>query len=286
MKTSNVILTAGAIAVCLSLTISARADYASTVLADNPMSFWQFNDASSANGATAADSASGGLSPGLYEGGISFVSGPGTGGNGIQLNGGSGGSGSFIDVVDNSYTSPAYRLESATSFSIELWEKSSPQASETYARLISHADGGTGNYMLGMNQNGANAGQPFLNVPGSTSYGWPPNLANGAWNYVVLTYSGATANLYVNGTLEGTFTGSGAFTPPGTYQDLLLGAEGNQYYVYNCFVGDMADVAYYGYALTQSQITAHLDAVPEPASMALLGLGFLASIVALRRRSA
>ncbi len=287
MKILNVVLSVGAVAVCLSLTNSARASYASTVLADNPLSFWQFNDASSANGATAFDSAPGNLSPGLYQGGISFVAGPaGTGGNGIQFNGTTGGSGSFVDIPDGSS-----RLQNLSSFSVEFWELASPTQSELYSRFISHAAGGTGNYWVGMETSGGNPGQPFVGVPGNTWYAWPPNiLTDGSWNQVVLTYASSggsiTESLYINSILEGTDTVAGSFSPS-TY-DLLLGAEGNQYYVYNGLVGDMADVAIYNQALTQQQVTTHYNAgaVPEPASIALCGLGLAAGIAFLRRRNA
>ena len=170
---------------------SAGASYASTVLSDNPLSFWQFDDASSADGSAAFDSAPGDLSPGIYRnlGGvvapITFVAGPGTGDNGIQLNGtASGGNGNFIDIPDSSG-----RLNTLTTFSLEFWEKESPQASETYGRFISH-DAPSGGYWVGGSQSGTYPGQPFVGLPGSSTwYAWPPNLADGNWHYVVVTYT-------------------------------------------------------------------------------------------------
>ncbi|MGA2916259.1 MAG: LamG-like jellyroll fold domain-containing protein [Sedimentisphaerales bacterium] len=277
------------------LTVPAWADYKSTILADNPLSFWEFEDASSADGAPCADTV--GISNGIYKNrgatatglpDISLVAGvPGTGGKAAYFNGtGASGNGNFVDVPDSSYTVPPYRLESSTTCSIEFWEKANPTASETYARFISHAAGGTGNYWVGMTSTGANAGQPFVGVPGTTWYAWPPILANNLWHLVDVVYTNdgtnTTATLYIDALNRGSSTHAGLLTPPGAWQDLMIGAENHQTYAFNGLVGAMDEVAYYAYALDQTKVTAHFDAIPEPATITLLCLGGLAL---LKKRS-
>jgi hypothetical protein len=275
----------------LAMVSPVWADYKSTILSDNPLGFWEFEDASSADGAPCADSAAGGISPGQYRNigasasgipDIALVSGKPGLGKAAYFNGtGGSGYGNCVQIFDSSYSNN-YRLESSPTCTIEFWENAPTTASETYGRFISHASGGTGNYWVGMTSTGDNAGQPFVAVPGGTWYAWPPTLADSAWHLVdvVYTYDGTntTAELYIDGTSRGTNAAAGAFAPPGDWQDLLIGAENNVYWPFNGLIGAMDEVAYYNYALSADWVAAHF---PEPATIALLGLG----LALLRKRS-
>jgi len=191
------------------------------------------------------------------------------------------GKGDCVQIYDSSYSNN-YRLESSPTCTVEFWENAGTTASETYGRFISHANGGTANYWVGMTSTGTNAGQPFVGVPGSTWYAWPPMLANNQWHLVDVVYAydgtNTTTTLYIDAVSRGTNSAAGQLAPPGNWQDLLIGAENNIYYPFNGLVGKMDEVAYYNYALNQTQITAHF---PEPATIALLGLG----LALLRKRS-
>jgi hypothetical protein len=81
--------------------------------------------------------------------------------------------------------------------------------------------------------------------------------------------------LWIDGISRGTREDPGTFAPPGDWQDLIIGAENNPYWVFNGLVGAMDEVAYYDYVLGSDRIEAHFNAVPEPATIALLGLGGL-----------
>src|SRR5204862_4954276 len=95
----------------------------------------------------------------------------------------------------------------------------------------------------------------------------------GAWQHVVATYDGATANLYVNGTLVGTASAAVANWIPNTQMafrlggtaltgnlsdgpaDSATGISGNRQ-----FDGWIDEVAYYPTLLSPSQIAAHYSA--------------------------
>jgi hypothetical protein len=269
-----------------------QADYTATVLADNPLSYWQFEDASSHNGGTVADSAAGGLSPGRYRNRLvgnpndvpepAFRAGAFDGGKSVFFNGTiSNGNGNFVEIFDNVDNGGRLILQSCT---VEFWTASQATAAETYARFISHAEGTTNSYWVGETTNGDNHGQPFVGVNGATWYAWPPILNDAKWHHVVVTYDvvdgNTLAELWIDGTSRGTNLSTGTFTgPTDSWCNLIIGAENNQYYVYNGLVGIMDEVAIYDGVLSSDRILAHYN-VPEPMTIALLGLGGLL----LRRR--
>jgi hypothetical protein len=275
--------------ICVLLTDLAWAGaYDSTVLADNPLGYWRFEDASGSDGSSCADSAAGGLSPGVYRNryqgtpndipDIALV--PGKWGQAAEFHGTWGdGYGNFVQIYDSNYSTVPYRLESSPSCTIEFWENANATEEETYGRFVSHASGGTANYWIGMATAGGSPGQPFVGVPGTTWYAWPPILADANWHHVVLTYTyndpNTTAELWIDAISRGTMEVPGQLTPPGDWQDLLIGAENNPYWVFNGLQGMMDEVAYYDYVLGQDRIEAHYN-VPEPATIALLSLGGLA----------
>jgi len=283
------------IVICLALAVAAmslpaqaQSQYGDRVLSDNPLSFWEFEDVSMANGAVCADTM--GVEPGWYRNANSQGVYPtpvqpvaGAVGQAAYFSGTNNGTGDFIDVNDNSYYH-SNRLENSKNVTLEFMEKAIDMTD--YPRLIQHENGTNKNYGIGsINGDPANA---LLTVMGcsSTWYAWPPGLFDGNWRYVVVTYAfndpNTTEKWYLDSVLQRTNTIAGSLTPPDTWSDLLFGAEGNQNYVWNGYKGALDEVAIYNYVLSQAQITAHYNAIPEPATIALLSLGGLAL---LRKRS-
>lgn len=107
----------------------------------------------------------------------------------------------------------------------------------------------------------------------------------GTWIFVAATFTaGGDRNLYINGSLVGTNT-------PGGHSD-----SGNAFTIgYSnvfggrAFNGDIAQVAFFNTDLSAAQIAsidaAAFTAIPEPPSIALMGVGLLVLIAQHRRRS-
>jgi len=103
----------------------------------------------------------------------------------------------------------------------------------------------------------------------------------GAWQHVAVTFTGTTANIYLNGNLVDTRTG-GNFAA-NTNEVFALFGQGNAAATER-FTGTIDDVRVYSTVLTQPQIVAAaMTPVPEPSCLVLLGFCAL-GLLARRRR--
>jgi hypothetical protein len=114
-----------------------------------------------------------------------------------------------------------------------------------------------------------NAGSPVLTSSAA--------VGNGVWHNIAVTFASGTQTLYVDGQVAGTSSAVGTISSnAGTA--LALGAwtgDGNGY-----SNSSMTDFRVYNTVLTQAQI----QAIPEPSSMVLCGLGAVGLLLAARRR--
>ena len=104
------------------------------------------------------------------------------------------------------------------------------------------------------------------------------SVPSGAWTLITATYapteSGSEINMYVNGVLSG----SASFDAPlafGSTKDLLIGYDAVKA---EAFDGLIADVRIYDEALDTTAVAGLVAPVPEPSTLAMLGLLLLAGL--------
>jgi hypothetical protein len=267
----------------VALVTPALADYASVVMADSPLAYYRFEDASSTNGATCLDSAGRSYKNGTYinKDWYDVVLGagiPGAGGKAAGFQGGgSSGAGNCVDIWDGGALC-------TPSMTVELWVKGYDRSD--YSRLLQHNGAWDNTNCYGIGTYGT-GGIPTVMGGGTTWYTGSSPVLDLTWHHVVVTYQqvneGADLfeDLYIDGAhIWGNVVAGKSLTC--TYQRLTLGCEGNRWYIYNGLTGFLDEVAIYDTVLSGSRIAAHYAAgIPEPATIALLGLG----LALLRKRS-
>ena len=284
MKKLNFLLVAIVAALCLAG--SAWADYATEVLADSPLAYWRFEDATCANDDTAVDSGGRCWKNGTYIGdGLSFVSGiPGiSGGQAVDF--GSSDNDSVIDIYDgggNEISNPGGVTRQT--ITLEAWMKSSDASN--YPRLLQHngSNSEEGCWGIGAHDSG------YITMIGAdnTWYTGTDNVFDGEWHHIVVTYQpGSDPNdiyeyVYIDGVGKWGNTVADANLST-DYNRLTIGSEGNRWGPpWNEFHGLLDEIAVYDTTLSSTRVAAHYaEGVPEPATLSLFGLGAIALI---RRR--
>jgi hypothetical protein len=265
--------------VVAALSMPAWASYKSTVLADNPLAFWEFEDASTTNGSTAKDSGSRSYKDGLYIANgvadITQVAGiAGAGGKAAYFNGNgpSGGQGNCVDIYDGK------ALFNASAMSVEAWVKSSDITD--YPRLIQHNGAYNDTNCYGIGTYADNGGHITVIGGQNTWYTGTNVVMDDSWHHIVVTYQqvNSGADLFEDVYLDGvhkwgnTVAGKSLIC---NYTRLTLGSEGNRWYMNNSLTGALDEVAVYDTVLSSGRIADHYAAgIPEPTTIALLGLGF------------
>jgi len=220
---------------------AAAKTYNATVLADHPAAYWRMDETS---GTTMAD-ASGNANNGRYVG-IYTLGQPGAIAGGAVAFDGQSGAASVMN-------SPSLQLSTVT---IEAWiKKRTDTEYGVYVAKNVEPGGGAGSSWFEL-LNSHHNGQLEFRV---TSDGAPAVLSNSklaisTWYYVVATYDGATAKLYINGKLDGTLKVTAL--PKQTSDPLFIGRRTDG--LFNDAA--LANVAIYPVALSADRIAAHWQA--------------------------
>lgn len=214
---------------------AGTAPYRNAVLADNPLTYWQLDEAV---GTTTAADAAGTPQNGTFEnvtlGQTSAFSNLGT-------------CGSFNGTNSRVVTpfDASFNLGSGN-FSVELWYRTSVTSRGDLYNFKSSGDFGIfanngGSGLIGGYHNG--------NLP---SY----NAGINAWHHVVYTRSGTTITLYVDGVSRATGTDSQTMSSSAS---IVLGSNAGAFW----FNGLIDEVAYYSTALGADRVLAHYNAAQQ-----------------------
>jgi hypothetical protein len=212
--------------------------YSTAVLADTPLAFYRMNEAS---GGTMTDS-SGNGHDGAYSGTFTLGS---------------------TGLVKDGATAVAFSTAQGqvgwgswmytTAETIECWIKTTQTSG--YQGLINRDDGSQRSYQFRIN----GTTLEFITINGGAGVvvasKVTAGITDGAAHHVVATYDASNIKMYVDGSLVNTTAAVGALS--GSVSSLMVG---NYYGGIYPFAGTMADVALYGYSLSEAQIVAHYTA--------------------------
>ena len=213
--------------------------YDAAVLADHPVGYWRLGEAS---GTTLVDR-SGHGNDGVYAGSYQLGQVGAIAGDADTATVFGGQSGATVPSSRN--------LVVGNQVTIELWLKKRSEAFD--AVFVAKNGACVANAECFQLLNHLTSGQMEFRViadPGSALVS-NSSLSTGDWHYVVATYDGGQARLYVDGALDG--SRAITMTPSNAADPWSIGRRADGYFA----DGTLDEVAVYGTALTAEQVSAH-----------------------------
>ncbi len=213
--------------------------YDTTILADSPVSYWNFADPSGTSAVDSADSNNGTYTAGFTLGGAAPF--PGMSGS-TAFNGSTG----YVTVPD------ATNLHLTSSgISIEAWIKTSSGVAQMI--LAKYPAGTFTGFALCINPLGTSSGKPgmFTGATWQVATG-SPSLADGYWHHVVGTYAGTAIKIYVDSVLMLSTTVASSLSNT-TALTIGRNSAGSDTF----FIGSIAAPAVYNSAISAATIAAH-----------------------------
>jgi hypothetical protein len=274
-----------AVALFAALAQAGTVSYRNTVLADNPLVYYEFDETSG----TTADNigSSGAVNDGTIVGSVTLN-------QATFLNGGT-----AYDFGGGRVTAAA--IPTQTEWTVEAWVNWDP-AKTSQSHIFGNDQGGWNDDVLfgigtetgGMGVPASNVGLIQQGAPGSTRDYVKDPLSHSVWHHVVGT--GSTTNgelkLYVDGVLADTDSSLINGVTMNGHQFAVGAARFVSDAGTRPFDGLIDEFALYGTVLDATTIEAHYDAgvfvpdvfVPEPSTLTLSALGLLGLLAYRRRR--
>lgn len=174
-------------------------------------------------------------------------------------------------------------------FAVQLWVET---LDDSAAYPVSYQTAGiVGGFIVAINNISDGCGTPTGEAEFYVAYpcsGSGAAIVNdGKWHQLVGVFNGSTSSIYVDGQLQSTSTGGNYIGSEPATTDFLLGGIVFGTTAENGYTGLVSDFQIYNNALSTSDVAAlyvaGLDSIPEPASLALLGLGMVATGLIRRR---
>lgn len=236
--------------------------YRSAVMGSAPSGYWRLDDTSGA--AQAANEVHSGF--GTYSNVTQGVTGPF--GTGDATAAGFNGTTSYAEI-------PYAALHSSSDRSVELWFKTASPgvilADQSVTIAGATAASGTWTPVMYVGSDGKLRGH-FWSVSGSgsTDFGSTKLVNDNAWHHAVLSVSGSTQTMYLDGTKAATFSGA---AKDQSNSHTYLGAGFAKVWYNNPgdvshFNGSIADVAVFSSALSEDEVDAHWKAYKASSGVA------------------
>jgi PKD repeat protein len=218
------------------------ASYRSLVLGDGPVSYWRLGETS---GTVAADRA--GTNAGSVRGGVTLGA-PGALAGDSDTSMSFDGTSGYVSVPNSA------SLNLTGDLTVEAWVRPGPLDSITRAVLHKGGTGGYPTYQYRIGLTSGNLWRGTVYVGSNNLTVTSPSIASTiGWTHVVMTRSGSTLKLYLNGVSVATATASGTLnTSTGMLAIGRTGAVSVDY-----FKGSIDDVAAYPTALSAAQVAEH-----------------------------
>jgi hypothetical protein len=176
-------------------------------------------------------------------------------------------------------------LRSMSSWTLSAWVKPETLTSPYNERIIDKGGddySGIAGYVLLYNQNRRFS---FSNSWGGGGQGGIESITQvqaSEWFFLVGTYDGTTARLYVNGQLEASASMNWTITSTKPVQIGRFEGNINPPHYTSTFFGGIDDVRIYDRAISPSEVT-QLQAIPEPSALILGGLTILGCCFSRKR---